>query len=286
MLKRIGLFLVLVFPLLVNAGEFTKGLLWEVTSRQGNVSHVLGTMHSDDPRITHLAEPVQQAFDNSESFSGEVMMDMATIMAMSQVMYFTDGTQLKDIIGEERYQKCSELLVQYGVPDFMVGMMKPWAVATTISLPKPKTGQFLDLMLFQKAMAAGKPVYGLETAQEQMSVLDEMSEREQIAMLDEAIENFDNLPAIFQRFVDAYLSRDLRQLQNLNDEFMAESDPAVAQRFEKNLVVKRNHLMVERMQTRLSEGNAFIAVGALHLPGKEGILNLLYKQGYKVKAVY
>ena len=164
--------------------------------------------------------------------------------------------------------------------------MKPWAVATTISLPKPRTGQFLDLMLFQQAMAAGKPVYGLETAQEQMSVLDEMPESEQIAMLDEAIEQFDNLPKIFQRFVDAYLSRDLRQLQNLNDEFMAESDPNVAQRFEKNLVVKRNHLMAKRMQARLKEGNAFIAVGALHLPGNEGILKLLSERGYKVRSVY
>ena len=286
MIRRIALYLFFVFPLLAHAGDFSKGLLWEVRSQSGQVSHLLGTMHSDDPRITSLAIPVQKAFDGSESFTGEVMMDMATIMSMSQMMYYTDGTQLKDIIGDDRYQQCIELLMQYGIPDFMIGMMKPWAVATTISLPKPQTGQFLDLMLFQKAAAAGKQVYGLETAHEQMSVLDEMPENEQIAMLDEAIENFNNLPQIFQRFVDAYLSRDLSQLQKLNDEFMAESDPDVAKRFENNLVVKRNHLMAQRMQTRLKEGNAFIAVGALHLPGDQGILNLLSQQGYKVKAVY
>lgn len=286
MIKRIGLFLVLVFPLLVNAGQFSQGLLWEITSRSGKVSHVLGTMHSDDPRITTLALPVQKAFESAGSFTGEVMMDMATIMTMSQMMYYTDGTQLKDVIGDDRYQKCTELLVQYGIPDFMVGMMKPWAVATTISLPKPRTGQFLDLMLFQQAMAAGKQVYGLESAHEQMSVMDEMPKSEQIAMLDEAIENFDNLPDIFQRFVEAYLSRDLNQLLDLNEEFMKDSDPAVAQRFEQNLVVKRNHLMVERMQPRLTEGNAFIAVGALHLPGEQGILKLLDEKGYQVKSVY
>ena len=67
---------------------------------------------------------------------------------------------------------------------------------------------------------------------------------------------------------------------------MAESDQKVAEHFAKQLVVKRNHLMTERMQVRLKEGNAFIAVGALHLPGNEGILNLLSKQGYKVKSVY
>lgn len=286
MIKRVVLFLILIFPLLVNAAEFSKGLLWEITSPGGKVSHLLGTMHSDDPRITHLASPVAKEFNRAKSFTGEVMMDMATIMSMSQMMYYTDGTQLKDVIGEKRFRKCTELLVQYGIPDFMVGLMKPWAVATTISLPIPETGQFLDLILFQQAMAAGKAVYGLETAHEQMSVMDDMPLDEQITMLDEAMENFKNLPEIFQRFLNAYLSRDLAQLQKLNEEFVSESDPKVAKRFEDNLVIKRNYLMTERMQPRLREGEAFIAVGALHLPGKEGILNLLSKQGYKIKAVY
>ena len=286
MIKRYALYLLFVFPLLVNAADFNNGLLWEITTPAGKVSHLLGTMHSDDPRITQLPAPVKREFDKSKSFTGEVMMDMATILTMSQMMYFSDGRQLKDIIGAKRFEKSRKLLAQYGIPDLMVNLMKPWAVATTISLPKPRTGQFLDLMLFQQAMAAGKPVYGLETAHEQMSVLDEMPESEQIAMLDEAIEQFDNLPEIFQKFVDAYLSRDLSRLQELNDEFMAESDPKVAQRFEKNLVVKRNHLMAERMQARLKEGNAFIAVGALHLPGDEGILRLLSQKGFKVRSVY
>ena len=286
MIKRYALYLLFVFPLLVNAADFNNGLLWEITTPAGKVSHLLGTMHSDDPRIIQLPAPVKREFDKSKSFTGEVMMDMATILTMSQMMYFSDGRQLKDIIGAKRFEKSRKLLAQYGIPDLMVNLMKPWAVATTISLPKPRTGQFLDLMLFQQAMAAGKPVYGLETAHEQMSVLDEMPESEQIAMLDEAIEQFDNLPEIFQKFVDAYLSRDLSRLQELNDEFMAESDPKVAQRFEKNLVVKRNHLMAERMQARLKEGNAFIAVGALHLPGDEGILRLLSQKGFKVRSVY
>jgi len=286
MFKRILFLVIFFFPVVTNADLFSKGLLWEISSQSGKQSYLLGTMHSDDERITQLPADIRNAFDHSDSFSGEVMMDIGTITSMSKMMYFTDGRQLKDIIGEERYQKSTEYLMQYDVPDFMAAIMKPWAVATTLSLPKPKTGRFLDLMLFQDAMSQGKAVYGLESALEQMSVLDEMSEDDQITMLDEAIENFHRIPEIFQRFVTVYLNRDLKGLQNLNKELMAGSDQKIAEHFEKKLLVKRNYLMAERMQPRLKEGKAFIAIGALHLPGDEGVLNLLVEKGYKVRVVY
>jgi uncharacterized protein YbaP (TraB family) len=286
MYKRILPLLVLLFASVVHAVSFDKGLLWEIRADDGQSSYLLGTMHSDDERITRLPASVKKAFNSSQSFTGEVMMDMNSILAMSQSMYFTDGRKLADIIGDIRYQQVSKYLAEYGIPEMMASIMKPWAVATTISLPKPKTGLFLDMMLFQKAQSQGKAVYGLETVDEQMSVLDSMTEEEQINMLDEALENYHYLDDIFQEFVDVYLERDLAGLQKLNDAMMAEGNQEVAEHFEKELLVKRNHLMVERMQSRLEEGDAFIAVGALHLPGTEGILNLLVKQGYRVKALY
>jgi len=286
MFKRILFLVVFFFPVITNAASFSKGILWEISSPNSKPSYLLGTMHSDDERITRLADPVQQAFEQANSFTGEVMMDMATIMTMSQMMYLTDGRQLKDIIGEQRYEQSAPYLMEYGIPEFMVGIMKPWAVATTLSLPKPKSGQFLDLMLFQKASAQGKALHGLERAEEQISVFDSMSEEDQIVMLDEALENYSQIPEMFQEFVDAYLDRDLAALQSLNKKYMKDSNPDLAEHFEKKLLVKRNYLMVERMQVRLKEGKAFIAVGALHLPGDEGVLNLLLKRKYKIRVVY
>jgi len=54
----------------------------------------------------------------------------------------------------------------------------------------------------------------------------------------------------------------------------------------KRLLIDRNYIMTERMQDILDEGNAFIAIGAMHLPGEEGVLSLLGKQGYKIHSVY
>ena len=152
MFKRLLFLIILVYPLATFADTFNRGLLWQISSKTGEQSYLFGTMHSDDERITRLPAEVRAAFDESESFTGEVMMDMKTILAMSQVMYFTDGRKLIDIIGEDRYQTCADYLSQYGIPEFMASIMKPWAVATTISLPKPQSGQFLDLMLFQDAL--------------------------------------------------------------------------------------------------------------------------------------
>jgi len=83
-----------------------------------------------------------------------------------------------------------------------------------------------------------------------------------------------------------YLKRDLTGLKAYSDSHMAKGGQKLAKVLDKSLVVDRNHRMVKRMQPRLQEGNAFIAVGALHLPGEKGILRLLENRGYRVKAVY
>jgi uncharacterized protein YbaP (TraB family) len=64
------------------------------------------------------------------------------------------------------------------------------------------------------------------------------------------------------------------------------TDNAIIDRFIDELVIKRNKRMAERMQKVLKKGNAFIAIGALHLPGEMGVLRLLEKQGYRVSMVY
>jgi hypothetical protein len=85
--------------------------------------------------------------------------------------------------------------------------------------------------------------------------------------------------------LDAYLDRDLEGLVLLQQQYMyADSD--IDDRFMLELVDKRNLRMVRRMQDVLAQGNAFIAIGALHLPGENGVLHLLEQQGFTVTPVY
>lgn len=172
------------------------------------------------------------------------------------------------------------------MPEMLVQQMKPWAVAAQLNLPQSQSGIFLDMKLFQEASASGKAVYGLETMAEQMGVFESMSEREQLVFLDESIKHANEVPEMIRRILDLYLAGDLTGLKQYSDRMMARNSSQLTEIFQKRLIVDRNQRMVERMQPRLDEGNAFIAVGALHLPGDEGILRLLEKQGYSVRSVY
>ena len=80
--------------------------------------------------------------------------------------------------------------------------------------------------------------------------------------------------------------RDLVRLTAINDAAMRDSDPQLVARFTNKLITRRNHRMAERMQSRLRSGGRFIAVGALHLPGRDGLLRLLSQQGYTLTRVY
>lgn len=285
-LRIVGIITVFALALAASAAPLQKGILWKIDSAGHRASYLLGTMHSEDPRVTQIPAKVRTPFELASSFTAEIKMDIGTMISMSQSMFYLDGRELESIIGKQQYQKSVSLLANYGIPAMLVKHMKPWAVATTLSLPKPKTGLFLDLMLFNEAQAQGKALYGLETPAEQLAIFDNMSDKEQVTMLQDTLKNHHLLPGMLDQLLGAYLQRDLTKLQKLSDEFMKMGDAKIAKKFTKEIVIDRNHRMVKRMQPRLKEGNAFIAVGALHLPGDEGILNLLKKRGYRVSPVY
>jgi hypothetical protein len=144
----------------------------------------------------------------------------------------------------------------------------------------------LDLVLLQRAQEAGKQLHGLETIQEQLGVFDSMPEAEQIRLLRDAVDNLDRIDRMNAEVLALYKRRDLGGMLALNERYMREGDPGVSRDLEQRLIIDRNRTMVERMQPHLDAGNAFIAVGALHLPGDQGLLDLLDRRGYTLKPVY
>ncbi|MFC1685201.1 TraB/GumN family protein [Pseudomonadota bacterium] len=261
---------------------FGQGLLFRIERPGVTPSHLFGTMHSDQPEVVRLARPVSTAFDGSGTLALEMEMGAETMMA---AMVFSDGRELRGVIGDELYQRAVEAVALRGMPEMAIRHYKPWAVLTILSMPPPTTGQFLDLVLYQSALAQGKPVVGLETAQEQIAVFEGFSEVEQVAMLRETLDTQHLLGQMFEELTAAYLQRDLVRLMGLNDQY-GPADPGLEGRIQEQLIDRRNRLMVQRMLPLLKKGRAFIAVGALHLPGESGILSLLSAQGYLVTRVY
>ncbi len=276
------LWLLLALPAVAGA---ERGLLWRIEDGRGHVSHLLGTIHVGDPRVLELPAPIRQAFAASRTFCAEVRLDMGSLMGLTQAMLLPEGKSLRDKLDARTWQSLVALSATLGLPEMMLERMKPWAVATMLSQPKAP-GMVLDMMLYEQAAAAGKQLCGLETPEEQLGALESLSEREQIAMLQSAIRQYPQLDRLVEKLTRAWLQRDLAALERISAEAMAGEDPDMVAAFDREVVIRRNHRMVTRMQPKLAEGGAFIAVGALHLPGKAGILNLLRQQGYRVTAVY
>ena len=270
----------------VTAREYKHGILWEISKPGQSTSYLFGTIHSGDPRVIKLPPAVAAAFARSRSFTGEMDMNVASLQETQKEMFLPDDKTLDSLIGDTRYNYCVALMNDYDVPETMVKRMKPWAVAIQLNMPKPEADRFLDLMLYQRAVSRKIPVHALETSAEQVAVFDNLTLEQQIELLDEALYSYEDMPALIEKLINLYLARDLAGMQATSDDQLQKSDSGLAKKIEQRLITERNHRMAKRMQQRLKEGQAFIAVGALHLPGKEGILSLLEQQGYQVKALY
>jgi uncharacterized protein YbaP (TraB family) len=144
---------------------------------------------------------------------------------------------------------------------------------------------FFDHLLQLIAAERGARVYALESAEEQVNVFDGMSMRLQVEMLRHSMRPIKRSKNEFERMVKFYLDSDMESI--LGSRAGRNLDvPEFARVLDKRMLDIRNKNMVERMARRLAEGNALIAVGAAHLPGRVGILNLLADKGYTFARVY
>lgn len=266
-----------------------KGLLWQIDKLGLIPSYLFGTIHSEDHRVTQLPPIVRSRFEQADSVSFELLMDMSTIRKTAKGMFFIGEQSLDQVIGKDLFDQVVKAMRQYHIiPPMLLKKLKPWAVIATLSTPPPKTGQFLDLLLYKKAQQLKISIYALESVEEQLAVFEAFTLDEQMFMLKETLKQLDKMPGLFDKLHELYLQRDLTALMKFTVENMRDSsdNKALVDAFYKRIVDDRNMRMVERMEKRLQEGNAFIAVGALHLPGDKGLLKLLQARGYRVSVLY
>ncbi len=201
------------FPCLPLRSSAQTGLLREIRGGTAGPSYLLGTIHSDEPRITRLPRVITDKLDAASSFTAELDLDALDILAASALMFYTDGQSLKTRLEPRLYQAVVRLLAGYGIPEAAASMFKPWAAAATLSLPKPGNGQFLDMQLYSRAAGSGKPIHGLETMAEQVVSMEALSPGLQVEMLKMVVEQYPQLDENNEKLIQAWLARDLSSLQ-------------------------------------------------------------------------
>jgi uncharacterized protein len=260
---------------------YGQGLLWRVDWTDAPPSYVFGTVHSKDPRITRLAEPVAAAFATAKSLAIEIVHTPEGDRVIAQAMQVPGGN-VERLVGPERFGQIRAAGARYGSRPEALRQLKPWALYLLFSLPPAEirdSRPALDFVLQESAQQREMPVYGLESVQEQIALFDDLDPDRQVALLDAALAENWRIDCRWQALKDVYLARELGLYSLLTEQSAAIDDPVYR-------VEERNVRMVERMTDRLAEGGVFVAVGALHLPGERGILNLLARRGYRISRVY
>lgn len=260
------------------------GLLWEISRGGRTVGYLFGTMHVSDPAITRLPEPVSRALESARRFVMEVELDGPAMLDFARQMFYRDGRKLSEVMDAELYARAETLLLRHGIPEALVQTLKPWAAFVTLNMP-PDEGLPLDLVLMNRALELGLPVAGLESIAEQVAVFEDLSEATQIALLADTVCHYKTLQADMDAMKKLYLQRDLAGLYRYHDKYNLHAGADYQQLLEQ-LLWQRNRLMAERIRPMLGDGIAFIAIGAMHLPGRRDVLRLLEDADYQVEAIY
>lgn len=278
-----------------------KGIFWKIEKSGLPASWLLGTMHVTDPRVTAMPEGAQAAFDAAGTViveSDEIVDErksMAALMSRPDLTMFVDGRTIADFIDPQQQATLEGGLKKRGIPLAAVIRMKPWMLASFVSLPpceftrKAAGASFLDKKLATDAIATGKTLVGLETMEEQLSAMAGLPMQFHVKALVETLDIGDRMADVMATMTDLYLRGEIGLIMPMVASVSAvaaadEKDGYAA--FEKRIVTDRNHTMATRAGPVLEKGNAFMAVGALHLPGDEGVVELLRQQGYTVTRVF
>jgi uncharacterized protein YbaP (TraB family) len=279
----------LALPAQANSEPFAKGLLWRVTKAGVAPSHVFGTIHIPDPRLTGLPAPVRSRFDAARSLMLEFVPDAYARERFLEAAVFLDRQTLEEKIGEEDFERAVEHLGHAGLARETVNKLKPWGVLLNLRNPKrAQEGAPLEGQLIELARARRMPLSQIEGVEEQIFTFDEFPMESQVALLKHSLAHRDELVALAERTVDAYLQRDLAAIWRLREAFAARH-PEIAPHqavMTKRVLHDRSVVMAFRMQRELRRGAAFIALGALHLYGAKGVLALLDEDGYRAERVY
>jgi len=276
----------------------TEALLWRVEGQGLQPSYLFGTMHLSDARITQLSPVVTKALNSAKAVVLEIgdlsPSALAGAMATSGAdLVYPNGRSLADELSSDEFEKVKIVVAASGLPGDAARMLKPWLISTLLSISecerrKAASGaKVLDMQLAETAKAAGIPVAGLETINEQLAALAGIPDDQQLQMLRLSLKYFERTNDMMETMVQLYLRRDMGAAMPFQLALANEIGiPGTAfDGFRKSLLDERNVRMSKAARPYLDKGNAFVAVGALHLPGETGLVTLLRKAGFTVSPV-
>ena len=260
-----------------------QGLVYRVQMDGRPTSYLVGTMHSEDERVTGLLAQFAPLIDRVDVVAVEMVPDAVAMLAVGAATLLPADQSLRELIGDARFAALTRAASDLGLPAEILDRLKPWAAAVILGLPQSRTGRFLDMEIYLRALAAQRRVVGLETPAEQLAAFDAMTLEVQLVLLEEMVKNAEQVPKQLEELTTVYLDGDLERIDRIARAQYQGLPESVARWFDEHLLDRRNARMLDRLSVLLDETSVLVAVGAMHLAGAEGLVEGLRRLGYRVE---
>lgn len=262
--------------------------LWKTGSETATV-YLLGSVHLAKEDLYPLNPLIERAFEDSDKLALEVFMDQKTGAEANKKFrtsaLYPPGDSLDNHISDEVRRMLDRQLKESGIPNAAITSFKPWFVSMILSVSEmQKLGfapEFGIDSYFQKKAEDRKEILSLETVDDQVNLFNNISDKVQELMLRESLETVAQMEQIMRGTMEAWKKGDVRRLENLMLEPMQK--PEYKPLLQK-VLIRRNQKMTRKIESYLqTDKTYFVIVGALHLVGQEGIVELLRARGYDVR---
>jgi uncharacterized protein YbaP (TraB family) len=275
----------------------SEAVLWRIDKTGVPASFLFGTVHVIDTNLQSLSQATLAAIDASKVVAVEAAetsrKSLTNAMAQAQPLMVSSDRELQRILADDEMVIVEKVLTDAGYPAQLALGLKPWAV--TMFLADSPCQQRLqkhglkpiDSIVFERAQVNGARVVGLETTYEQYRSLASIPPGLQAAWLKASIELYPRVDDISQTMSELYRFRRMDAAWTLTREMAPHAglDDATLASLRSELVGKRNGRMLERALPLLNQGGVFIAVGAMHQIGPDGLVAMLRQQGFTVAPI-
>lgn len=278
--------------------ENASNLLWKLEKPGTPPNFLFGTVHLSEDRINNRSAAVQTALDNTDRIALEIAdlspTRLASAIGESQhLLVYRDGRSLETQLTPEERQTAGAAIEKLGMPAAALKAIRPWVITMTLAVTdcerqRTQSGlKTLDASLGDYGRVRGIPVIGLETIESQLTAMARIPEPDQIAVLKASLKLLKLNDDVMATMVDLYLSRDIGKILPFQAELWRRAGYStdIFMSFQRELITVRNASMRDAALPLLAKGGTFIAVGALHLPGRDGLVSLFREAGYDVQPI-
>jgi uncharacterized protein YbaP (TraB family) len=278
-----------------------RGRFYKITSPGKEPSFLLGTLHLADARLIVLSPEIESALVKSREVllelsdvgSGQSSMSKMSIAEREETFWAKPGNTISTLMNREEIDKLSTIIADHHISTAIAMKVKASVLALLLDIPpcakqKGEKAAYIDALVADMARERNIPVIGLETVKEQIDSLEGLSADEERQLLLAVMIQDENSADVTETSIDRYIESDLGGLvawMRSPEPIPGSKTSGMPPSFLDRLLDIRTRRMFDRALPALEKGNVFLAVGAAHLPGKNGLVWLLRLRGFQLDLI-